>query len=615
MAEKSRYNYRVEPQDVDFTLRATIPSLGGSILNTAGIDAHGKGFGVDALNADNHSWVLSRMAVEFDCQPTQYTDYTVATWISDYGRVLSTRNFTLTDAAGREFGRAVTQWAMIDLQSRSAIDLSWVGDAHADAIVDAAPADERAIFDLALSENIQREEMPPLDEAEAYKAAMQTLGGDAAAVAARFGKSEQYIYYRMKLNELIPDAKKLLRGNSITLGLAMELARYGKDLQKTICKDRLKDEEGWRKYSVKEFKRMVDAHYTNDLARYRFDRTACAACKYNANTYDMFATGSGRCTNRECLEAKNREFIERKSGELLAQNPKFILCKDRYGCDDHDKAVEHMTENGVECKAFEYGQVQEMPAMPAEPCPADYATDADYTVAMQIYEQQKKAAEEKTADLLAKHDAGAIRIFVKTSRDDARLVYVNQVTKGRESTGELIARLEEKKIRNTELAHEKTVEAVRQIVRDEEIAPTPFTQLEDNILYYIMLGSLRREHLAAVGFPEAYYLTSEQKIAVVNALTDEQRDLITRDFLVKSLTSDIGFDKTGKQLLMEFAALHHKEKYEVVKAQFDEEYTKRNDRLDERIAVAEAQEKAKTKAAKKEGKTGKSTKKTTKKAA
>ena len=122
MAEKSRYNYRVEPQDVDFTLRATIPSLGGSILNTAGIDAHGKGFGVDALNADNHSWVLSRMAVEFDCQPTQYTDYTVATWISDYGRVLSTRNFTLTDAAGREFGRAVTQWAMIDLQSRSAID-------------------------------------------------------------------------------------------------------------------------------------------------------------------------------------------------------------------------------------------------------------------------------------------------------------------------------------------------------------------------------------------------------------------------------------------------------------------------------------------------------------
>ncbi|WP_418981673.1 acyl-[acyl-carrier-protein] thioesterase [Alistipes sp.] len=143
MAEKSFYNYRVEPQDVDFTLRATIPSLGAAILNTAGADAHGKGFGVDALNADNHSWVLSRMAVEFDRLPGQYTDYTVATWINEYGRVLSTRNFTLTDAAGTEFGRAVTQWAMIDLKTRSAVDLSWVGDAHADAIVDApSPTDK-----------------------------------------------------------------------------------------------------------------------------------------------------------------------------------------------------------------------------------------------------------------------------------------------------------------------------------------------------------------------------------------------------------------------------------------------------------------------------------------
>lgn len=136
MAEKSLYTYRVEPQDVDFTLRATIAALGAAVLNTAGADAHGKGFGVDALHAGNHSWVLSRIALEFDRRPEQYTDYAVATWISDYGRVLSTRNFTLTDAAGSEFGRAVSQWAMIDLGTRSAVDLSWVGREHRDAVVD-----------------------------------------------------------------------------------------------------------------------------------------------------------------------------------------------------------------------------------------------------------------------------------------------------------------------------------------------------------------------------------------------------------------------------------------------------------------------------------------------
>ena len=157
MAEKSLYPFRVEPQEVDFTLRATIASLGSVILNVAGIDAHGKGFGVDALNADNHSWVLSRMAVEFDSRPVQYTDYTVATWISDYGRVLSTRNFTLTDAAGHEFGRAVSQWAMIDLRSRAAVDLSWVGQAHAEAIVAApSPAEKpRKIRSVAPTQSME----------------------------------------------------------------------------------------------------------------------------------------------------------------------------------------------------------------------------------------------------------------------------------------------------------------------------------------------------------------------------------------------------------------------------------------------------------------------------
>ncbi len=143
MAEKSLYNYFVEPQQVDFTLRATIPALGAAILNVAGVDAHSKGFGVDTLSEENHSWVLSRMAIELDSRPKQYEPFTVATWISDYGRVLSTRNFTLTDGEGRQFGRAVSQWAMIDLRSRAAVDLSWVGDKHADAVVDAPSPTER----------------------------------------------------------------------------------------------------------------------------------------------------------------------------------------------------------------------------------------------------------------------------------------------------------------------------------------------------------------------------------------------------------------------------------------------------------------------------------------
>ncbi|MFR2062647.1 MAG: acyl-ACP thioesterase domain-containing protein [Alistipes sp.] len=110
MAEKSVYRFRVEPQEVDFSLRATIPALGSAVLNTAGVDAQRKGFGVDALNRDNFSWVLSAWRWRW-MRPRQYAEYDITTWVNEYGRVLSTRNFTLCDAGGREFGRAVTNGA------------------------------------------------------------------------------------------------------------------------------------------------------------------------------------------------------------------------------------------------------------------------------------------------------------------------------------------------------------------------------------------------------------------------------------------------------------------------------------------------------------------------
>lgn len=143
MAQKTTYPYKVDPQVVDFTLRATVPALTNTILSVAGIDAQSKGFGVDALRADNVSWVLSRMALEFDSRPQEFSEFSVTTWISDYNRLLSTRNFTLNDAQGHEFGRAVTQWCLFDLADRHALDLTARGDLYASAVVDAPSPAER----------------------------------------------------------------------------------------------------------------------------------------------------------------------------------------------------------------------------------------------------------------------------------------------------------------------------------------------------------------------------------------------------------------------------------------------------------------------------------------
>ena len=69
MENQTTYRYQVATQNVDFTLHATIDSLGNYILNTAGKDAQGKGFGVDTLAPQNLTLVLSKLVIEIDSRP------------------------------------------------------------------------------------------------------------------------------------------------------------------------------------------------------------------------------------------------------------------------------------------------------------------------------------------------------------------------------------------------------------------------------------------------------------------------------------------------------------------------------------------------------------------
>lgn len=158
MAEITKYTYRVEPQQVDFTLRASVPSMLDCILNTAGKDAHNKGFGVEVLQQRSLSWVLSRLAVELDRVPEQYEEFSIGTWINDFNRLSSTRNFLL-ESRSEVFGRAVSQWCMIDLSSRSVADMSSMADVYRAAMVEAASPCDKPLR-LGATEPQHRTERP-----------------------------------------------------------------------------------------------------------------------------------------------------------------------------------------------------------------------------------------------------------------------------------------------------------------------------------------------------------------------------------------------------------------------------------------------------------------------
>ena len=93
-------------------------------------------------------------------------------------------------------------------------------------------------LEVLVIENDQREDVHPLEEAGGYQALLKTAGYDVAKIAARVGRSVKYVYDRLKLLQLVPEAQKLFLEDRFTAGHAILLARLGqKDQERAIQVD------------------------------------------------------------------------------------------------------------------------------------------------------------------------------------------------------------------------------------------------------------------------------------------------------------------------------------------------------------------------------------------
>lgn len=79
--------------------------------------------------------------------------------------------------------------------------------------------DEEQMIEIAVVENLQREDLSPLEEAEAYNILMENLDLTQAQVAERIGKSRPYIANYLRLLSL-PDEIKTMVGAQLSMGQA-----------------------------------------------------------------------------------------------------------------------------------------------------------------------------------------------------------------------------------------------------------------------------------------------------------------------------------------------------------------------------------------------------------
>ena len=470
--------------------------------------------------------------------------------------------------------------------------------------------------DMSLSENLQREEVRPTEEAKAFKRLLEKGRYDMYSLVSRFGRSEKYIYTRLKLNELYQPIGELLDNETITISVAEEISTYEPNIQKDVYEKHFKEDsrDNWAGYTLKLFRKYFEEYYTTDLEQYKFDKTECKACVHNAANYNLFAehNGCGHCTNRKCLDTKNAAFVAKETEKLLKSDPKLVIARPYYG-GMNETALQKLDKKGHEIKELNYTvSAQSFPKAPEAPRQEQFSKPKEYEQAVQTFEQKNEEYARKVEELNRKKEEGRIKTYVKVGQTEPELCYV-EINK-KETSPVTIETLQERDKRFKQLSIEKIVADTKKVVRENDYPESPFTQYEDGMMYFIMLTKLQRKHYPLCGIKDQpIRLDEKQRMKIVAKLTDAQKAVIKRDFISHFLCEDAYGDNSASKLLRDFANMHFSDQYGLAKATHEEEYQKRHERLDERIKEMKKAEKAAAKEAEQQPATeaGKTEKKVT----
>ena len=140
------------------------------------------------------------------------------------------------------------------------------------------------MLELALVENIQRADLNPLEEAEAYQQLMREFKFTQEAVAQRVGKSRVAIANSLRLFDLPPDILKAVYDNYITEGHARALltARSDRD-KRQLLKDIIA--KGYSVRTAEEMARRMNAETVAET--FLPDRTPIKVTPAERETRDL----------------------------------------------------------------------------------------------------------------------------------------------------------------------------------------------------------------------------------------------------------------------------------------------------------------------------------------
>lgn len=164
---------------------------------------------------------------------------------------------------------------------------------------------DRAALEVQVIENLQREDLHPVEEAQGFASLVEKHGYAVEEIAAKVGRSKAYIYARMRLCSLSPSAKRLFLENRMLVSTALLVAglpQHVQDEAAASVTSRLSEP-----MAGAEAERVIRDRFMCRLSDARFDKAECQACpKRSGNQPSLFAQleKDDICTDPACFARK-----------------------------------------------------------------------------------------------------------------------------------------------------------------------------------------------------------------------------------------------------------------------------------------------------------------------
>ncbi len=187
--------------------------------------------------------------------------------------------------------------------------------------------DDVTVLKIQTIENLQREDIHPLDEADGYARLIERAGYDVEHLAQEVGRSASYVYQRLKLRDLVDEAKQKLIDGGLTASHGILIARL-QEKQQIEAMEYAQNNWTGEVCTVRDLDRWIHQRFYLDLSKTAFRKDdadlvqkagACTECpKRTGYAPALFPEIEKQdfCLDQKCFGKKCDAILARRREKL-----------------------------------------------------------------------------------------------------------------------------------------------------------------------------------------------------------------------------------------------------------------------------------------------------------